>query len=72
MPDRKPPMLPPCYQPEYVSGACPACGATMQPAHYQAALERLTCAACCNVCRPPEPLPDGPVVTVQGTQEALF
>lgn len=44
----------------------------MQPAHYQTALERLTCAACCNVCRPPEPLPDGPVVTVQGTQEALF
>lgn len=69
---KPPPTLPPCYQPEYVSGACPACGEPMQPAHYQTALERLTCENCCHLCKALEPLPDGPVVTVQGTQEALF
>jgi len=68
---KPPPTLPPCYQPINVSGACPVCGARLEPAHYQVAQERLSCAACCVICRPPEPL-DGPLRETKGEQGRLW
>ena len=41
-----------CLRSRHVTGACPKCGAPMEPAHSPLYLPGLFCAACCPCCNP--------------------
>ena len=43
-----------CLRSRWVSGACPSCGASMEPAHIPMREGGLYCAACCPCCNAPD------------------